>query len=238
MMNARLYGHWGALTDGLRTGEPQNEIKRGGHDLFSALYSDERRLEQFLRAMQGAQLGNFMTLVEKVDFSKQKTFCDVGGANGTLAALVAAKHAHLTCRTFDLPVVAPVAKRNLQAMGLADRVEVLTGNFFTDPLPKSDIITMGNILHDWNEAQKVELLTKAHAALEPGGRFIAIEMVIDDARRKNTMGLLMSLNMMVETTGGFDYTGAQFDAWCKKAGFARTEIVHLLGPASAAIAYR
>ncbi|MCX5740916.1 MAG: methyltransferase, partial [Proteobacteria bacterium] len=142
------------------------------------------------------------------------------------------------CTSFDLAPVVPVAKRHVEAMGAMGRVEVMAGDFFKDPLPKADVITMGNILHDWNEAEKLGLIKKAFDALPSGGRLIAIENVIDDARRENTFGLLMSLNMLIELPGGFDYTGAQFDGWCKAAGFQRTEVVPLAGPTSAAIAYK
>lgn len=238
MANARLYPFWGNLTDALRTGEPQNEIKSGKGNLFELLYADEQRLEQFLRAMQGAQMGSFMTFAEKMDFSKYATFCDVGGANGTLSCIVARRHPHLACTSYDLPAVASIAKRHVEAMGVAGRVTIKAGDFFKDALPEADVITMGNILHDWDEAEKKELVKKAFAAVKPGGMFVAIESVIDDARRENVMGLMMSLNMLIETKGGFDYTGRQFTGWCKEAGFSRTEIVPLAGPSSAAIAYK
>jgi hypothetical protein len=238
MANARLYSFWGNLTDALKTGQPQNELKQGTGSPFEIIYADEGRLEQFLRAMQGIQMGNIMALAEKVDFSTHGTLCDVGGANGTLAALVAMRHPQLACTTFDLPPVAPIARRHVEALGAAARVKVESGDFFRDELPKADVITMGNILHDWDEQQKKALIKKAYDAVTPGGMFIAIEAVIDDARRENVFGLLMSLNMLIELPGGFDYTGAQFDGWCREAGFARTEIVPLAGPSSAAIAYK
>jgi precorrin-6B methylase 2 len=238
MANERLYKFWGDLTTGLKTGLPQNEIKLGQGSPFEIIYADEQRLELFLRAMQGVQMGNFMTLVQKVDLSRYATHVDVGGANGTLAIILARAFPNLHCKSFDLAPVSPVARRNVAAAGQAERVEVVTGDFFTDPLPRADVITMGNILHDWDEAQKKALIAKAFAALEPGGLFIAIENVIDDARRENAFGLLMSLNMLIELPGGFDYTGAQFNAWCTAAGFARTQIVPLTGGTSAAIAYK
>jgi len=238
MANARLYEFWGNLTEALKTGQPQNEAKAGGANFFGELYADEGRLEQFLRAMQGIQTGNVMMLAEKIDFGKYGTLCDAGGANGNLAAIPAKKYSKLACTSFDLPPVEPIAKRHVEAMGVASRVKVVSGNFFEDPLPKADVITMGNILHDWDESQKKMLVKKAYDAVNPGGMFIAIEAVIDDARRKNAFGLLMSLNMLIEVPGGFDYTGAQFDAWAREAGFARTEIVPLAGPSSAAIAYK
>jgi O-methyltransferase domain len=123
-------------------------------------------------------------------------------------------------------------------MGVNQQVHIVAGDFFADDLPRADVIVMGNILHDWDEGQKTTLIAKAHKALNDGGRLIAIENVIDDARRENTFGLLMSLNMLIELPGGFDYTGAQFDRWCLDAGFVRTEIIRLAGPSSAAIAYK
>ena len=237
MSNSRLYGFWNNLTEALQTGAPQNESKAGG-DFFGVLYAEEARLEQFLAAMQGIQMGNYLALLEKVDFSDATLLCDIGGANGALCGLAVQRHAHLSATVFDLPPVVPVAERHLREMGVGDRVSVVGGDFFADDLPNADVIVMGNILHDWDEDQKKTLVAKAHKALNEGGRLIAIEAVIDDARRENAFGLLMSLNMLIELPGGFDYTGAQYDAWCTEEGFDRTEIVPLAGPASAAIAYR
>lgn len=237
MANARLYPFWANLTEGLRTGQPQNETKTGG-DFFGVLYSDPDRLEQFLAGMQGIQLGSFLALLDKVDLASASTLCDVGGANGTFSALATQRHPQLRATTFDLPVVVPVAERHLEAMGVADRVQAVGGDFFADELPTADVIVMGNILHDWDEDQKRALVAKAHRALNPGGRLITVEAIIDDARRVNSAGLLMSLNMLIELPGGFDYTGAQFDGWAKEAGFVRTEVVPLVGPSSAAVAHK
>ncbi len=240
MLNARLFGFWNGLTDALRSGSAQNESKSGGGSVFAELYADEARLEQFLAAMAGLQHGNFIVLAGKFDFSRVTTVVDVGGANGLLCRTLAAKHPHLSLVSFDLPAASPIARREIERAGLMSKIEVVSGDFFADPLPAADVIVMGNILHDWNEEKKRHLIAKAHAALTPGGALIAIENVIDDARRQNAFGLLMSLNMLIEfgADGGFDYTGAQFDGWCRDAGFARTEVVPLTGPTSAAIAYR
>lgn len=238
MSEHRLYPFWARLTDGLKSGKPQNELADNGEDLFSKIYADEALLEQFLQAMAGAQMANFMALAKTYDFAPFESFCDVGGATGALAVQVASHHSHLDCSTFDLPPVAPLAKQFIQAAGLAERVEVLSGDFFVDPLPRADVITMGNILHDWDEEQKLLLLQKAYDALPSGGVFIAIEMVIDEERRHNTMGLLMSLNMLIETPGGFDYTPSQFDRWARHVGFERTQILPLVGASSAAVAIK
>jgi len=239
MASARLYPFWADLPEGLRTGRPQNEVKRTGRAVFEELYADPAKLEQFLAAMAGISRGNFAALAQKFDFSSYRTLCDVGGAAGILSIEVAKAHPHMACTSFDLPVVAPIAARTVDAAGLSGRIEVASGDFFSGPLPKADVITMGMILHDWNLEKKKHLVKAAYDALPPGGAFVAVEHLIDDARRENAFGLWMSLNMLIEFGDqAFDFTGADFDGWAREAGFARTEVLHLAGPCSAGIAYK
>lgn len=238
MANDRLYPLWGDLEEGLRTGLPQSEIKHTGKHLFEELYAEPDKLRQFMEAMSGVQMGNFIALAEKFDFSKYRTLCDIGGASGLLAIQIASRHPHMTCITFDLPPVAPIARETIQKAGLSNRVSVAEGNFFEDDFPEADVLTMGNILHDWNLENKKMLLKKAYRALPEGGALIVIENIIDDARRENSFGLLMSLNMLVELGDGFDFTGADFSQWAKETGFQKTNVVPLAGPASAAIAFK
>jgi predicted O-methyltransferase YrrM len=237
MLNHRLYGFWGNLEEGLKTGLPQNEAKKG-ENLFEALYSDADRLKEFIHAMSGFQMGNFITLAHTFDFSKHKTLVDVGGSAGTLSLMVAKHQTHMNCTSWDLPPVAPIANEVIQQFQLQDRVKTASGDFFKDEFPKADIVTMGNILHDWDEETKLMLLKKAYDALPDGGVFIAIENVIDDERSKNAVGLMMSLNMLIETGIGFDYTFADFNKWAKAIGFKSTSLLPLAGPTSAAIAYK
>jgi O-methyltransferase/methyltransferase family protein len=238
MCNARLYRFWGDLTEALQTGEPQNEVKHTGRPMFEELYSDPTRLEQFMAAMQGISLGNFRALAEKFDFSKYETVCDVGGATGQLCTILAERHPQLRCISYDLPVVAPIAEKHIAASGLSDRVETASGDFFADPLPQADVITMGLILHDWNLDRKMQLIRAAYEALPDGGAFIIVENLIDDARRENAFGLMMSLNMLIEFGDAFDFTGSDFACWCRDVGFREVEIVPLTGPSSAGIAYK
>jgi hypothetical protein len=238
MLNARLFKFWHNLPEALRTGQPQNETKEGGKGIFEALYADPAKLENFLGGMTGLSRINFEALAEKFDFSHYKTLCDVGGATGLLCMEVAKKHPHLQCVSFDLPPVEPVARKHIAAAGLSDRIQIASGDFFNDPLPKADVITMGMILHDWNLERKMQLIRAAYDALPEGGVFIAVEALIDDARRENVFGLLMSLNMLIEFGEAFDYSGADFEKWCREVGFKRFEVIHLAGPSSAAIAYK
>jgi len=238
MLNARLFKFWNDLPEALRTGKPQNEIKHGDKGMFEELYADPARLEQFLGGMTGLSRLNFEAFSEKFDFSRFKTLCDVGGATGLLSIEVAKRHPHMRCVSFDLAAVEPIAVRSIAATGLSDRVTTASGDFFTDPLPKADVITMGMILHDWNLERKKQLIRAAYEALPAGGAFVAIEALIDDARRENLFGLLMSLNMLIEFGDAFDYSGADFQTWCREAGFQRFEVIHLFGPSSAAIAFK
>ena len=238
MANARLYRFWGDLTEALGTGLPQNETKHSGEPMFATLYEVPERLEQFLTAMAGISAGNFKAFAQKFDFAKYKTLCDVGGATGQLSCMVAEANPHMRCVSFDLPKVAPIATRKIEQMALADRVEAVSGDFFVDPLPKADVITMGMILHDWNLEKKKALIGKAYDALPQGGALVVIEALIDDARRETAFGLLMSLNMLIEVGDGFDYTGSDFFGWCREAGFRDFETIPLAGPSSAAVAYK
>ena len=238
MLNARLFGYWNDLGTALKTGQPQNEVRHSQAPLFDTLYADPERLEQFMSAMRGISAGNFAALADKFDFSRFHTLCDIGGATGLLATLVAERHSHMTCQSFDLPQVAPIARRWIGRSPAAARVSAVSGDFLHDSLPRADVITMGMILHDWNLDKKKHLIRLAYEALPSGGAFIAVEHLIDDARRENTFGLLMSLNMLIEFGDAFDFTGADFWEWCREAGFRSYEVLHLAGSCSAAIAYK
>ena len=238
MLNDRLFKFWHDLPEALRSGKQQNEVKHGQKGMFEELYAELPRLEQFMGAMTGLSRINFEAFAAKFDFSKFKTLCDVGGATGLLSIEVAKGHPALRCISFDLPPVEPIARKHIAAAGLSDRISVASGDFFKDPLPKADIITMGMILHDWNLEKKMHLIRAAYDALPVGGALVAIEALIDDARRENVFGLLMSLNMLIEFGDAFDYSGADFRQWCTQVGFKRFEVIHLAGPSSAAVAYK
>jgi predicted O-methyltransferase YrrM len=238
MANDRLFKSWSDLGEALQTGQPQNEVKHSQTPLFEALYADPDRLEQFIAAMSSLSRGNFQAFAGKFDFANYKTLCDVGGAAGIMSQVITTHHPQIQCISFDLPQVEPIAKRSIAQAGLSDRIQVISGDFFNDALPKVDIITMSTILHDWNLEIKKHLIRLAYEALPEGGALVAIENLIDDDRKENAFGLMMSLNMLVETGDGFDYTGADFWSWCQEAGFKRYEVLHLAGPCSAAIAYK
>lgn len=238
MSNHRLYPFWNNLEEALKTGQPQNETKGSGRSLFDELYKDEEKLREFINAMGGVQMGNFIAFANKFDFSNYSTLCDIGGAGGYLAAQVVMNNSNMSCITFDLPPVCALAAENIKRMELVSKVSIQSGDFFNDDFPKADVITMGNILHDWGTQDKKNLMRKAYDALPKGGAFVVIENIIDDNRSENAFGLMMSLNMLIETAEGYDFSLADFTGWAKEIGFKETTIMTLTGPSSAAIAIK
>lgn len=237
MANSRLYGSWGFLTEALKTGENQNEGKETD-DVFAALYADPALLRGFLAAMSGVSLGAALAIAAKFPWANYKSFADVGTAQGMMPVTIARAHPHLSGAGYDLPQVQPIFEEFVAKHGLSARVKFLTGNFFADPLPPAEVLIMGHILHDWDLSQKRMLLAKAYAALPKGGALIVYEALIDDERRENAFGLLMSLNMLIETKGGFDFTGADCQTWMREAGFTQTRVEPLAGPDSMVVAIK
>ncbi len=230
MTNARLYRFWGSLTEGLRTGQPQSEVKTGG-DFFETLYADPAKLAQFAGAMSGLSAATGQAIAEKFPFRNYTSVIDIGCAEGAVPVAIARAHEHLTGGGFDLPPIEPIFGAYVARHGLADRLSFCGGNFFDDPLPSADVLVMGHILHDWDLDQKRMLLRKAYDALPDGGALIVYEAIIDDDRRHNAFGLLMSLNMLIEGLG-FDYTGADCRGWMSDAGFKDSYVENLVGPDS------
>ena len=234
MANARLYRSWGSLTEGLKTGLPQNETKEGG-DFFKILYADQGKLKGFLQSMTGISMAANMAIAQQFSWDQYQTYFDIGSAQGGLVVQIALAHPHIKGGGFDLPEPGPIFEEYVQSFGLSERLKFIPGNFFEDPLPKAEVLSMGHILHDWNLEEKKLLIAKAYDALPKGGALIIFESLIDDERRSNAFGLLMSLNMLIELPGGFDYTGADCIGWLKDAGFRETRVEHLVGPDSMVI---
>ncbi len=238
MANSRLYPFWANLTEALRTGRPQNETRDGSGSPFEILYADPERLRTFLSAMSGISRGANIAIAERLPWVQYGTFADVGTAQGDLAVRIALRHAHLKGVGFDLPAVGQVFREYVSAHGLAGQLQFQDGDFFQHELPRVDAISMGHILHDWGLETKKMLIQKAYAALPEGGMLAIYDSLIDDERRVNSFGLLMSLNMLIETPAGFDYTGADCSAWMREAGFRETRVEHLVGPDSVAIGFK
>ena len=231
MANTRLYSHWGSLTEALRTGLPQNEAKLG-EDIFEVLYADPVKLAQFVRAMTGASIHTARMIAAKFPWQDHRSVIDIGCAGGVVPVQIALAHEHITGGGFDLPALGPIFDTYVAGFGLGERLSFTAGDFFTDPLPQADVLVMGHVLHGYDLAGKHLLLHKTYDALPQGGALIVYDAVIDDERRSNAHGLLMSLHMLLETPGGFEYTGSDCRSWMQETGFRESYIEHLVGPDS------
>ena len=228
--NTYVYPHWNLLTPALRSGKPQSGARATGH--YPALYADRAVLESLVKGMTGGTLPVAKALAAKFPWQDYKTVIDVGTAQGCLPVQIAHAHPHITGGGFDLPPVQPHFDSYVEEHGLSHRLRFYAGDFFADLLPAADVLVLGRVLHNWDLAVKRMLLTKAYAALPAGGALIVYERLIDDERRVNAAGLLASLNMLIMTAGGFDFTGADCVTWMREAGFRDPRIELLAGEQS------
>jgi hypothetical protein len=234
LANEKFYSTWGALTEALKTGEPQSGIK-AGEDVFDVAYADTAAIGRYAQAMTGASLHVATVLARRFPWAAYRTFIDVGAAEGAAPVAIAGAHPHLTGGGFDLPSVRPAFDAYIRHHGLGDRLRFYAGDFFKSPLPSAEVLLMGHILHDWDLDRERQLLAKARSALSKDGVLIVYDQMIDDERRSNAAGLLMSLNMLVRTRGGYDYTGAECIGWMREAGFTQVRRAHLCGPYSTVV---
>ncbi len=239
------YSFWGHLTEGLRTGEVQSEANKrnstGGKCTFwDSIYASPARLEAFLATMTENNTDAHRAFARVFDFSNVATLLDVGGASAQLSVEVASINTNVTCLSLDLPPVTELAKDNVRRQRMQSRVIPVEGDMLAEAaiFPKVDVIVMAMVLHNYGVEQKLALMRKAYAALKDGGRFVAIEMLIDDERRKSVPALMMSLAMMINTEGGFDYSAKQFGEWAAEVGFAKSHRLDLLDPIHAVVAYK
>jgi SAM-dependent methyltransferase len=195
-------------------------------------------LREFAKAMTGISAGVAHALATGFPWDRHQMAIDIGCAEGCIPVQVALAHEHLTGGGFDLPELEPIFGDFVVNAGLGNRLRFFPGDFFANQLPSADVLIMGHILHDWNMDEKRALLEKAHAVLPDGGALIVYEAIIDDERRANAFGLLMSLNMLIETPEGFDYTAADCQRWMREAGFNETYVQHLVGPDSMVVAIK
>lgn len=230
MGSTRLYGFWGSLTEALLTGQAQSEVKTGG-SFFETVYSDPDKLAGFTAAMSGLSRAAGEAIAAKFPWHHYGSMIDIGCAQGAVPVAIAQAHDHVTGGGFDLPQVEPIFNSYVAKCGLSECLTFTAGDFFADPLPSADVLIMGHILHDWGMDQKRQLLQKAFEALPTGGALIVHEALIDDDRRENAFGLLMSLNMLIEGLG-FDFTGADCQGWMAEIGFTRSYVEPLAGPDS------
>ncbi len=218
--NRNLYPAWGKLTEALRTGEQQS-----GSD-FEEVTRNPHILRQFVGMMDALTHVVGPELVGKFDWSGHDSVLDIGGARGNLCSIIVKAQPHLAGHVFDLPPMEPLFEEHVASYGLTGKVTFHGGSFFTDPLPSADVVTLGHVLHDWDEQQRGELVTKAFHAVNPGGALLIYDRMLDD-QPDHVENLVISLDMLLVTDGGSEYPVSEAVAHAERAGFASTEVLPL-----------
>jgi precorrin-6B methylase 2 len=216
-LNADQYGVWGSLTAAIRTGAPQTGKSMVNN--FAPLYADATSRDLYVRTMTARTQPVARALAARFPWANHGILIDIGTSQGCLPAEIALAHPHIRGGGFDLPQLAPLFESHVRKHGLSDRLRFHPGDFFKDPLPTADVMVIGRVLHNWDLATKTMLLKKAHDALPPNGTLIVYERLIDDERRVNADALLSSLQMLLASPGGFDFTGADCIGWMCETGF-------------------
>ena len=239
MANHRLYPFWGHLTEALKTGIPQNEASKNP-DFFAELYADPARLHEFLSAMTGVSRAANLAIARcpDIDWPNRRRFVDAGTAQGDLALQIALANPHLQGAGFDLPQVAPIFEDYIEKYGVGDRVHFEAGSFFDVPCPRPTSSSWDTSSTTGTSRRKKSSSAKPTRPPPVGGIFVIYDTLIDDDRRENSFGLMMSLNMLVETPGGFDYTGADGIGWVREAGFREAKVIPLQNPSAIIVAMK
>jgi hypothetical protein len=218
-LNMREYPYWMFLTRALQTGHPQfADRPQGNH---GALCSNPAETETFAQTISRCTLAVARALATRFPWKDYNTVVDIGSAEGCLPVQIAQFHWHISGGGFDLAPVGPIFNAYVNNHGLSQRLRFYPGDFLVNPLPAADVLVMGRILHNWELPTKKMLLAKAYAALPPGGALIVYERLVDDDRKESKAGLLGSLNTLVMTENGFDYSASECFGWMKETGFER-----------------
>src|SRR5262249_33155194 len=240
MLDKRLYPGWAKLTEAIRTNRPTTWEPTKQKSLFDAL--GPVMLSNFWEAMHSISISTAAAMGQAIDFRRFKQLLDVGGGSGAFDIALCRRYRHLRATVYDLPHVATIAESKIAAAGLSKRVHTTGGDFFNDTsYPKDhDVILLSLIMHDWSEADDRAILHKCYDALPSGGAVIIAELLVNDDKTGPVPGALMSLNMLIETGGGRNYTAAEYGAWLTDCGFRKIRTVRFKGPGAdgAVIGYK
>jgi len=209
---------WAQLATVVKTGEPAEHLP--------SVFSNDDTLAAFIGGMHNVSVPMADSLVAGLQPLEFRHLLDVGGASGTwtIAFLEAAPEARATL--FDRPKVIPMAERRLTDAGMLDHVTLVGGDFYTDPLPTgADLAWLGAIVHQNSREQNRALFAKVLAALEPGGRILVRDIVMEAGRTRPVGGALFAVNMLVGTHGGGTFTFDELSEDLLSAGFESPELV-------------
>jgi acetylserotonin N-methyltransferase len=219
-----LYPLWSNLDSAIREGNHQWSRTFGdtGGSLFSHFFKTEESKRDFLAGMNGFGMLSSPAVVAAFDLSRYRRLVDLGGATGHLPIAACERYPDLQGAVFDLPIVIPVTQEYITKSSVADRMQVIAGDFFSGDLPDADLFALGRILHDWSESKIQTLLRRIYEKLHAGGALLIAEKLLADDKTGPTHAHLQSLNMLL-CTEGKERTLPEYSHLLKQAGFSSVE---------------
>jgi acetylserotonin N-methyltransferase len=217
--NDVLWKLWGHLEDAVREGKHRwTQVYGWDGPIFTNFFRDEAAKRDFLFGMHGYGLISSPEVVAAFDLSRFKTICDLGGATGHLTIAACEHYSSMHGIVFDLAAAAPLAREIVGESKVADRIQIVEGDFFADELPPADLYAVGRILHDWSEDKIKLLLKRVYDRLPAGGGLLIAEKLLNLDKTGPGWAQMQSLNMLV-CTEGKERTLAEYEALLKSAGF-------------------
>jgi acetylserotonin N-methyltransferase len=236
--NHVMWKMWAHLEDAIREGTHRWKQTFGfDGPIFSHFFRTPEAMEEFLMGMHGFGMITSPRIVELFDLSRYRVLCDLGGATGHLAIAACHRYPTLAAKVFDLPHALDLARRMTREAGLSDRIEIVGGDFFVDPLPEADLYALGRIVHDWDEPKIRILLQKIYDALPSGGALLIGEKVLWENRSGPRWAQMQSLNMLV-CTEGKERSGAEYAQLLRGVGFSQVAVSRTQVPLDAVLAIK
>jgi acetylserotonin N-methyltransferase len=236
--NTALWKLWANLEDAVREGTHRWRQTFGWDGrIFSSFFRTEDDKREFLMGMHGYGLMSSPKVVAAFDLGRYRRLVDLGGATGHLAIAACRRHPELRATVFDLPAAVPLAREIVGASPVADRIEVVAGDFFADELPEADLFALGRILHDWSEDKVLALLRRIFDRLPAGGALLIAEKLLDDDKRGPLWAQMQSLGMLLYTEGK-ERTVAEYESLLKLVGFAEVRGAKTPSPLDAVLAVK
>jgi acetylserotonin O-methyltransferase len=236
--NTALWKLWGNLEGAVREGTHRwKETFGWDGPIFSSFFHTEDDKREFLMGMHGYGLMSSPMVVAAFDLSRYRRLVDLGGATGHLAIAACRHYPGLRASVFDLPTAVPLANEIVGASPVADRIDIIAGDFFADELPEADLFALGRILHDWSEDKVLALLKRVFDRLPAGGALLIAEKLLDADKRGPIWAHMQSLGMLLYTEGK-ERTLREYEALLKQVGFAEIRGATTLTPLDAVLAVK
>jgi hypothetical protein len=223
--------HWhahGNMLHSVKTGETAFDYTFG-LPVFPYYAQNPEPAKVFDDAMTSFSTAIANAVAAVYDFSEARTIADIAGGHGALLSTILNANPNARGILFDQPQVIAGADEVLKANGTADRVETVSGDFFSAIPVEADIYLMKFIIHDWNDAQSLTILENLAASAKPGAKVLLVESVVEEDDAVPSMSKVMDLNMLA-MTGGKERTATEYAALFEKTGFKLMRVIPTPSP--------